>query len=368
MTKKILIAAAVCSVLAAALYEGIPMLLKNRIVGRLVDAVYLPGTDGAGILCILTDGSWSFFSKYQSAGRQVQGRKGIFCKTHLYRYDPLNRRILARKTVKYEQLPPPAVLLLAGDNLWEISTDPDRLPVRAMAFRLRDGERLIDSTQFYAHFAGPGISIRRQRLHPHPPYYLSITTEDDRNMVIDLASGSKAADLAALLAPQKGTIDRFALADPEGGPRRRLWRIAGGDWRLYETSIPERAFGDLSYFARHFNAAAEAIAPAQYFWEGILVYQDDDQAVILHQEETTPDADRRLTCIGGNGRIRWSLAQAQLFPGLALRQKKPFSSDFFVQSRIRIKKNGDVMLIVFEPEGLIGIDAASGRELWRHVF
>ena len=368
MIKNILIATAAAIAFAAMLHQGTPMFFKNRISGRLIDAVYVPNASGSGTLCILTDGSWSYFSRFQSAGKQFSGEKGIFCKTHLYRYDPVNEKVLGRTTASYDQLPPSAVLLHKGETLWEISTEPDRRPLRVLAFDPQNGRQLMDTSQFYARFAGPDTSIQRQTLHPFLPSCLTLTTEDNRNIVIDLDSGEHDAALEHLLAHQKGKINRFALADPELGGRRRLWRLSGGDWRLCEFDIPQSAFKDLSYFERQFDATAVALSPALHFRDGVLIYQDDDRAVILHQEEMASPSDRRLTCVDTSGRIKWTLPQTQLFPGLALRQDNPFSSALSIQNRLRIKTSGTVMLIVFQPEGWLGIDAENGRELWRHTF
>jgi hypothetical protein len=367
MAKKLILAATAALALAATFYWGVPMFSNNRISGKLIDAAYIPDGTAGGTMYILTDGSLSFFSKFKSAGKQVQGQKGIFCKTHLYWYDPVKKKVLARISTRFDQLPPPAVLLQAGDMLWELSIDPER-PPRALAFGPHDGRLLIDTAQFYNRYAGDGVPVQRQTVRLFPPHFVTLNTMEDRSIVIDLESGKSAAEISDLLSGASGKINLFALADPSGGSRRSLWRISGGDWRLYAHAIPQSAFNDLLYFKRNFDAQAAAVAPSTQFLDGVLIYQDDDIAVILHQENMAPDADRRLTCVHKNGQIKWTLPQAQLFPGMALRRGKPFSSTFLIQSRLHIKKSGGVMLVVFQPQGWLGIEGDSGRELWRHTF
>jgi hypothetical protein len=368
MNKKVGFGVAAALLMTVVLYLGVPMFDKNRISGELIDAEWIPNPSGGGTLCILTDGSWTYFSRTRTAGRQSQGRKGIFCKTHRYWYDPQHNRVLTRRTERYAQLPPPAVLLFAGDMLWEISTEPDRKPSRVLALRPATGEQIMDTGQFYSRFAGAGVSIQRHTLYPFPPYYLTLTTEDNRHHYIDLTSGTSAAALSSLFSDQSGTLNRFVLADPTLGNHRLLFLITGGDWQLLASVIPQSAFKNPNYFERSLGAKAVSISPGMHFLDGVLSYQDNEIAVILHQEEMAPTADRRLTCVDKAGQIQWTLSQAQLFPGLALRQNKPFSSTAIIQNRLRIKKSGGLMLVVFQAEGWIGLDAASGRILWRYSF
>lgn len=367
--KVVIAALCVVVLLALAAAWGVPMLFKNKLVGKLIDAELLTDAANRTTVAVLTDGSWSYLSKSTVAGRTSQGRKGLFCKTHLFWYDPVKRAVLTHETTPYKQLPPRSIILHLGDALWQIAVEPDYQPLTVSAFRPDNGSPLMDTAQFTQRFALAGQTIRRQSLRPYPPYFLTFATETGREIVVDLQSGRSGGEITELVPKEaSGTIDLFALADPAGGEQRRLYRLSNGDGRLYRFNVPQSAYSDLQYFERNFNARAEEINTAAPFIAGLLIYQDDEIAVILHQDLAGPDSPRRITCVDTTGRTRWSLSQELLFNGLRLQTKAPFSVNAFVQDRLRIKRSGGTMLIVFAPEGFMAVQSESGKVIWRYDF
>lgn len=344
------------------------MLFKNRISGELIDAAYIPGASGRGTLCVLTDGSFSYFSRKRQPGKQVSGQKGILCKTYLYGYDPVSRKVLYKKSTKYDHLPPDASLVLIKDILWQISSDPAVDTQYVYGLDPVNGEIKFDTSQFNSRFSQLSSGVLKQSLTPYPPYIIRASSRDGREVYIDVAEGHAADNVAKLIEASRNRpmpISVFALGDPDGGVRRRVWKMTGTNANLYHLDLADGYFNDPEYFKRNYQAEAELMPTEEVFLEGVIVYQDGEIAVILHQESVGKNSGRLLTCIDGQGKILWRLDQAQLFPSLALKESDPYSTLFFVRSRLSVKRKGDVLLIVFKPDGWIGLNAANGSQLWR---
>jgi hypothetical protein len=62
--------------------------------------------------------------------------------------------------------------------------------------------------------------------------------------------------------------------------------------------------------------------------------------------------------------VRWTKTQDELFKKLAVIEDDPFSTIFFMKSKIKAVREGNILLFKFEPEGIIGFDYVTGKKLW----
>ncbi len=367
MAKKFIIVAAVLIIAGIAVYEGVSMFGKNKISGKLMDAVLVPGTSGSPLLLVLTDGSLEYISKSRRPGKTVTGRKGLFCKTYLYLYDPVSRKILKTVKTKYDSIPPDSVLVPIRDKIWEVSVDVsyDRPHLRVLD--KASGEVIMTWSQFSSKYPELSAGVTSAIAINQWPPYLEIRTKQGKTFYYSLEAEKLFSDKKSFLA----SLDRlrkeivlFKLADPSGGKRRRLFKILGFPSKLCHTSMPESYFSKPELIKRFYGATAEPIAQNQVFLDGWIAYQDSDVAVIVHQDQLGDDSPRRITCISSDGKTMWTIPQDQLLPGLMRRSKDAFSTTEIMKDRLRVKRAGNVLLFVLARKGMMAVNMDQGKVLW----
>lgn len=105
----------------------------------------------------------------------------------------------------------------------------------------------------------------------------------------------------------------------------------------------------------------EAVSGDRVFLEAWVAYQDAESLVIVHQQTAGPRSARLISCLDGEGNLRWTLSPDQLPESLERDDKaRPFSTPFLVQQRIKIRRHGDAMLLEIRPEQLRVLGSADG--------
>jgi hypothetical protein len=178
MGKKLLVGLLLCVVLGLAIYEGAAMFTKDRISGRLMDAVIIPAEGKGTELLVLTDGSFSYISKSRRPGKEVTGRKGFFCKTYLYKFDPAAGKVLGRIKTKYDTLPPDSVLMAQGQRVLEVSVAPEYDRPHMKVLDIRTGKTLMTTKEFLGQFPELSSGVKRTRAVAQWPAYVEIDTKD----------------------------------------------------------------------------------------------------------------------------------------------------------------------------------------------
>lgn len=367
MVKRVIIIAGFIILAGIAAYEGGAMFGKNKVSGRLMDAVILSGPSGEELLLILTDGSWEYMSKSKRPGKEVTGRKGLFCKTYLYLYDLSSGKVLDRVKTKYDNLPPDSVLIPVGQNIWEVSVDYSYQRPHLRVLSRRSGDVVMTWEQFSARF--PELSPGAVRLIAEPtwPPYIEIYTSDGKILYYSIETDKMFPDKKSFLASLdllKEEVTLFKLVDPSGGKRRRLFKLVGPTSKLSHISIPKSYFSKPELFQRFYQATLEPMAEDKVFLEGWIAFQDSDLVVVVHQDKVGKNSPRRITCIGLDGTLRWELSQAQIFPFLERKADDPFTDPTFMEGRLRVKRQGRIMLFVLARKGIMGVDAEKGNVLW----
>jgi hypothetical protein len=71
-------------------------MFPTAIKGHLIDAVYIPDTNGAGSLWFQTDDSFYYASTVETGGSLSISTGSLFNKTYTYIYDPVHGKVLQR--------------------------------------------------------------------------------------------------------------------------------------------------------------------------------------------------------------------------------------------------------------------------------
>lgn len=346
-----------------------PALSPNKIKGDFLESIYVPGKDGAkGYLWIQTDGSFHYIQETKSPGYHSVGRKGLFCKTWTYLYDPVDKIVIKKFKTPYDEIPPTPKMFYKDGKVWIVSQEQMTFEPLINVYDAVTGDAVMNTDSFISKFPEfkPGISKLRIE---YDPDRFEIDTKDALKYiyVLDedkLYAGDKEFKDAHTKS-DKEIITMFSLGDESSGARKKLYRITGPAGELTRTTISESQLKDSSTIMFLYHAVAKPIDSGRVFIEGIMLYQDKDAAIVLHQTQAGKKADRILTCVSSDGKELWTLTQDQLFPDMGVNEDKdPFSKIFFMKDKFSAMKQGELVIFKFTEDGLIGIDFKTGKKLW----
>ena len=103
----------------------------------------------------------------------------------------------------------------------------------------------------------------------------------------------------------------------------------------------------------------------QPFLEGLIYHQDDELAIVVHVDQVGKRANRLVSCVDVEGRTRWTLSPDELFDEMRIDEEDDaLSAMFFSHDKIQIARSGNLVVLFFKNEGLMGFDATSGKKLF----
>jgi hypothetical protein len=160
-------------------------------------------------------------------------------------------------------------------------------------------------------------------------------------------------------------ITVFALGNEgSSGPRKKLYKVTGPKGEIKDRDISSylKDSKTLKFFSK---ADAEMITPKSVYIEGIIFYQDSECCLIIHQDAAGKTANRMLTCIGIDGKEKWTAVQDELFEEMKVDEdENPFSKIFFMKSDMDVSRSGNLVIFQLKNEGVIGFDYETGKKLW----
>ena len=113
------------------------------------------------------------------------------------------------------------------------------------------------------------------------------------------------------------------------------------------------------------GATAEPTTDKVYL-EGILYYHDEDCAIIIYLDQLGKKSNRIMTCVDiKTGKEKWTVQQDDLFKQMKIDENgDAFSSLFFTKDKIEVKRQGNLVVLQLEGQGLMGFDFETGKKLW----
>lgn len=354
---------------AGGFYLYTSVLFPNKIKGDLLDVTYVPGKDNeSGKLWIQTDGSFSYIQETKSPGKYSVGREGIFCKTWTYIYDPVKQEVIKKLKTDYDELPPKPDMFTKDGNVWIVSREQFDYEPIINVYNAETMEVIMDTKAFTNKFEELNSGIINLSYTEEEPAHFSIKTRDGQSFVYSLDQDKLYANFSELrdkvVASGSENVTIFALADKSSGPRKILYKVTGPAKELKTNSLSESYLDDANTLKFFTGAAATKLTPNKVYLEGLILYQDKESVVILHQDQVGKNASRLLTCVDASGNVKWSKNQDELFPELAVTDEDAFSVIFFMKDKIKATREGNLLLFKFEPKGIIGFDFESGKKLW----
>ncbi|RPI18632.1 MAG: hypothetical protein EHM58_04815 [Ignavibacteriae bacterium] len=345
------------------------VLFPNKIKGDLLNVTYVPGKDAeSGKLWIVTDGSFSYIQETKSPGKYSVGREGIFCKTWTYIYDPVNQQVLKKLKTDYDELPPRPEMFTKDGNVWIVSQEQFDYEPMINIFNAETMEPVMDTKGFISKHEELSSGIINLSVTFEEPRHFNIKTRDGQSFVYSIELDELFTNYNDLRVRMIGegpeTVNIFALGEKSSGPRKVLYRVTGPAKELKTNSLSESYLDDANTLKFFTKSTAQKLTPDKVYLEGLILYQDKDAVVILHQDQVGKNASRMLTCVGTDGKLMWTKNQDELFEELAVTEDDAFSVIFFMKSKIKATREGNLLLFKFEPKGIIGFDFNSGKKLW----
>lgn len=346
-----------------------PSLFPNSIKGDLLDLTYIPGKDGkTGKLWIQTDGSFSYIQKTETPGKMSMGRKGLFCKTFSYIYDPEQKKVIQKVKTKYDELPPPQKVFYKEGKVWIVSGEFGAYEPMVNIYDAESASLILDTKAFTSKYKELNSGMTSLRVEDNPKRFV-ITTHDGQNVIYSVDKEKIFGNEQELKKSDEKASDEvitiFMLGGEDGsGPRKKLYKVTGPYSEIVNRSVSESSLNNPSSLKFFNKAEATALTPNKVYLEGLILYDDNENVIILHQSQIGKNADRMLTCIDNSGKEKWTIPPENLFKDMAVKEEDAFSVIFFMKDKFKVERAGNVIVFKFNPSGVIGFDINSGKKLW----
>ncbi len=362
-------------IVLAGIFFVYPALTPNKLKGDLMNVVLVPGKDGSNKLWILTDGSFHYIQETSSPGYHSVGNKCLFCKTWTYVYDPVDKKILNKIKTEYNSIITQSWIAYGSGKVWIVTGAYDENEPRIFAYDAETAQLVMDTKAFENKYPELKAGITDVRMEKNPDKIIMKTKDGREGIVFTISDEKLYPDEAALRNFLESDKDKqvtvFAMGDEQAsGPRKKLYSITGpketlGSGREVSSSYLKDPH-TLMFFDK---ATAEMLTPSRTYIEGLILYQDAECCVILHQDAAGKKANRMLTCVGIDGKEKWTASQDELFKEMKVDEDKDaFSSIFFMKDKMSASRSGNLVVFQLKGAGVIGFDYQTGKKLWTLEF
>jgi hypothetical protein len=357
-------------IVLAGIFFVYPALTPNKLKGDLMNVVVVPGKDGSNKLWILTDGSFHYIQETSSPGYHSVGNKCLFCKTWTYVYDPAEKKILNKIKTEYSSIITQSWIAYGSGKVWIVTGPYDENEPRIFAYDAETSELVMDTKDFENKYPELKSGITDLRMDNNPERII-LKTKDGREGIVFTVSDEKLypkeSDYRDFMERDKDKqVTVFAMGDEQSsGPRKKLYSVTGPKGEIGEREVSSSYLKDphtLMFFSK---STAEMLTPQRIYIEGLILYQDSDCCIIVHQDAAGKKANRMLTCVGIDGKEKWTATQDILFKKMKVDEDDDaFSGIFFMKSNMSAERSGNLVVFQLKGEGVIGFDYQTGKKLW----
>jgi len=346
-----------------------PALTPNSIKGNFLDVTVVPSKSSTPNLWVLTDGSFNFIQETKSPGHHSVGRKCYFCKLWVFMYDPVKGEIKNKIKIEQNDIITSSNILYRDGEVWVITAQYGENLPGIYVFNSETGDKIMDTKDFIAKYPELSSGISELNVDKKLPVNIRFKTKDGRtDQVLDFESG-KIYDGSSEYNDAKGNNDMseinvFSLGSQSGSVRKTIYYVTGPKKEIQDPSRIESYLDNESSLKFFAKATAIKLVAEKGFIEGLLLYQDEDACVIIHQAVADKDSDRMLTCVESDGKVRWEIKQEDLFRKARVDKDDPFSSAFFMKDKFGCMMQSGLFIFKLEGSGVIGFDYKTGKKLW----
>lgn len=347
-----------------------PALTPNTIHGDFMDMTIVPQKDGSQKLWILTDGSFTFIQTTKSPGSYSSGVKCYACKTWTYIYDPATEKILKKIKIEQQDVITHIDIIYNKGKIWVITGGYHENEPKIAVFDAETTEPVMDTKGFinkYPALSGGLDGVR----YDEKEGTIVFKTKDGKDQVTYDIESEKIYDIPGeydKVLSNSREPGYIAVLNPDksAAARKRLFKVSGLRGKLNgKKSTLEHFTLENDILDKRDSLTAERLTDKS-FLEGIIYYQDNDCAIIIHLDQIGRKSNRMMTCVDlKTGRENWTIQQEDLFKRMKIDQDADSFSDlFFTKDKIKVRRSGNLVVLELKGEGLMGFDYDSGKKLW----
>jgi hypothetical protein len=361
-------------IILAGIFFVYPALTPNSLKGDLMNVVVVPGKDGSNKLWILSDGSFHYVSETKSPGKYSIASKCFFCKTWTYVYDPVQKKILEKFKTEYNSVITQSWIAYGDGKVWVATGAYDENEPRVFVYDAETAQLVMQTKDFENKYPILKSGITDVRMDKKPDRIIFKTKDGHEGIVFTVNDeklyDSEADFRKALEANKDETVTVFALGDEgSSGPRKKLYKVTGPRGNIKDREISSSYLKDPHTLMFFDKATAGMVTPNKVYIEAGIFYQDAECCLIIHQDAAGKKAGRMLTCVGADGREKWTAAQDELFKHMKVDEDDDaFSTMFFMKSKMGAERSGNLVVLQLKGEGVMGFDYQTGKKLWELEF
>jgi hypothetical protein len=340
------------------------------IKGDLLDLTYVPaptksGTAPAnGKVWIVTNPSFNYIQTVSTPGSYSVSSECAGCKIRVYIFDPQTRTVQTQWDIPLKGRPYDVELYRQGNAVWMTARQTDDIDPFIYKYDAQTGAELLNTVSFAGEFKELTAPIVELSQFKNPQRY-NLKLADGKEFIFTPDDNKLYANQQEFDQSRSGEkeITVFALVNESSDQRRKLFTITGPQNKVLEGRCDAHA-GNADTLKFFCGATSKSLSE-EVFLESRLIYQDNQLAVIFHQDSLGRDAKRSLTAYGADGKKLWTVPQERLFEEIKYDPEDSLSGIFFMESHLSAERDGDVFVFIVDGVGAIGMNAVSGAELWR---
>jgi outer membrane protein assembly factor BamB len=357
-------------IVAVGYFFALPALTPNSLSGSFMDAVIVPQKEGGQKLWVLTDGSFNFIQTIESPGRTSTGRECYFCKTWTYVIDPKDRTIISKTKTEYNDIITQIDLAYYDGKVWSFTREYGENEPKIEAYDAETNELVMTTSQFTSKFSELSAGLAEVHFNEEESN-VRMKTKDGRERIYNFIDGKLYKDYSEFNDSRRidSTVISFPFLAPEdrsSAPRKKLMIAKGPKGNIFNNMSSFDRYSGNDNHMKKYNKIDITELSEKIYLEGIIYHQDDECAIIIHLDKLGKKSDRLMTCIDTKtGKEMWTVDADDMFDEMKIDEEDDaFSSLFFTKNKIEVKRSGDLVLLQFKYEGIIGFDFKTGKKLW----
>jgi hypothetical protein len=337
-----------------------PALTPNKIRGDFLDFAIAPQKDGSSTLWILTDGSFNFT---ESGSRGSYSRKCWFCKTWMYVVNPVNQSLLKKIKTEYDDVITSTGLVYSNNKVYQIASGFENNEPKIQIRNAETGDMIMDTKDFMGKYNELNSGLTGLD-YDKKENIIRLDTKDGRSGVIYSISNEKVypSNTEYYRDLKKDSTISTTFILKEDGPRKYLYLVKGpaGILKYERTSIESNVYNEeyLEFFVK--GSTGQKLLD-KVFLDGTMYYYDKDCAIIIHVDQLGKKADRMMTCIDNTGKEKWTISQSELFSKMKIEEGR---DSFSTKDEIGVIRSGNLVILKFKREGIMGFNYNTGNKLF----
>lgn len=333
--------------------------------GHYYDMAYIDGK-----IFIRTDDFIGVTLNYKSPGQRLVR---YFNRRYFYVYDTVQQKIVQRMITydNFDKAAPLDTMFSYKNQVWIINNNAPYEDVFLQIFD-QNAKQSLNTSGFLQKFPELKAGLAEANLVKNP-LHLDLTTKDGKKFQYYFEFDKVFLNYQDYIQYYQNNPlieDNFFVLAGESSSdlRKELYKVSGSG-----LAIQNFVGADNFVQKNEINAALQdsgnaltfkKLTASDVYLESLIVYQDKDIAVILHQNPAGKEAKRFLTAVDVSGKVRWIVPPDELFSELAVTKSNKFSELFFVKEKIHTQRDQNMLIFQLDQVGIFAIDLTTGKKIW----